>query len=131
MFHHSHKLSRLFLTLWAMAAFISAVVHLAAPLLMSAGTSWPFAYGWQREIAFFDIVLALYVGVQLRSASEAEQVKLVYFFAVLSLCLGLNHLLSALGSGWGYIHLAASIGNALAVVVALLIFVKRRGHQGA
>ena len=71
-------------------------------------------------------MLACYVGLQLRTTSASELVKLVYFLAGLSACLGLNHLLSALSSGWGYIHLAASIGNALAVAVALLIAIKSR-----
>lgn len=112
--------------LWAAVAFLSGVAHLVAPMFMSSGTSWPYAYGWQREIAFFDIMLAIYIGLQLRSGSQAELEKLLYCLAGLSLFLGLNHFLSALYGGWAYVHLAACVANALAVCVAAFIFVKSR-----
>jgi hypothetical protein len=126
MTQHFSNLTRFFLTLWAVAAFLSAVAHLVAPLFMSAGTSWPYAYGWQREIAFFDIALAGYIALQLRSALQPELARLMYCLAGLSLCLGLNHFLSAINGGWGYLHLAGSVTNALAVFFATFVFVRSR-----
>lgn len=120
------KLIRYFLALWAVGAFLSAAVHLFAPMFMSAGTSWPYACGWQREIALFDIALAGYIGLQLRSASHAELEKLMCCLAALSFCLGLNHFVSALFGGWAYVHVAGCIANALAVSVAFVIFMKKR-----
>jgi KinB signaling pathway activation protein len=120
------KLLRLFLMLWAVAAFLSGLVHLSVPMFMSSGTSWPYAYGWQREIAFFDIALTAYIVLQLRSGSHFELVKLVYFLSGLSFFLGFNHLLSAFYGGWAYVHVAACIGNAVAVSVAAFIFIKSR-----
>jgi hypothetical protein len=120
------KLIRFSLSLWAIAAFFSAVVHLVAPVFMSSGTTWQFAYGWQREIAFFDLMLTAFIVLQLRSASSLELEKLLYCLAALSLLLGLNHFFSAIYETWAYIHLAGSLSNAVAVTVAAFIYVKGR-----
>lgn len=119
------KLVKILLLLWGIAAFASAAVHLIAPTFMSDGTSWQFAYGWQREIAFFDIMVSVYIGIQLRTASQAQLEILALCLVGLSACLGMNHLLSAMYAEWSYIHLAASVGNALAVLVGAVILVLR------
>jgi hypothetical protein len=124
-------LVKLLLLLWGIAAFVSGAVHLMAPTFMSAGTSWQFASGWQREIAFFDLMLSVYIGIQLRTASQAQLEILALSLVGLSACLGMNHFLSATYGEWGYIHLAGSIANALAVLAGALILVLRIGEKNA
>jgi hypothetical protein len=125
------RLVKLLLLLWGIAAFVSGAVHLIAPTFMSGGTSWEFAYGWQREIAFFDLMLSVYIGIQLRTASQAQLEILTLSLVGLSACLGMNHFLSATYGEWGYIHLAGSIANALAVLAGALILVLRIGEKNA
>lgn len=117
---------KLYFRLWALGALLSGIAHLAAPEFMAAGTSWPLAYGWQREIALFDIMLALYISVEVKYVPEDHLGALLVALASLSLGLGINHLLSAIHVRWSYVHVAGCIANAIAVVFGLFLFVSGR-----
>ena len=113
---------KLYLRLWALGALLSGIAHLVAPEFMAAGTSWPLAYGWQREIALFDIMLALYISAEVKRLPSDHLGTLLLALASLSFWLGINHLLSATSSAhWSYVHVAGCIANAIAVLVGLLL----------
>jgi hypothetical protein len=128
---HLPKLVNLLLALWGVAAFLSGAVHLVAPTFMSSGTSWQYAYGWQREIAFFDIMLSVYICLQLRTASQVQLEMLALCLAGLSACLGANHFISAMYGDWGYVHVAGSVANALAVFLGAAILMMRKKEKNA
>ncbi|NWB96731.1 hypothetical protein HX882_12580 [Pseudomonas gingeri] len=111
--------------LWATGAFASSIAHLVAPEFMASGTAWPLANGWQREIAFFDMFLALFILNELRTRAIDSLYNLIFATGALSVFLGVNHLVSAMGGHWGYIHIAGCIANAAAVIVSLSLVLRK------
>lgn len=117
---------KIYLYSWAAGAVLSAIAHLVAPGFMASGTSWPLANGWQREIALFDIALALYIVCAVVQLPKNFLRTLVSALTLLSFCLGANHLLSAVNAHWSYIHVAGVIANASAVVFGFCLITLNR-----
>ncbi|MCU6499990.1 hypothetical protein LPN04_19525 [Rugamonas sp. A1-17] len=46
------------LWLWSLVALCAAAAHIVMPAWTAAGTNWLGSAHWQREIGYFDIVLA-------------------------------------------------------------------------
>ncbi|KAF1009921.1 MAG: hypothetical protein GAK32_01824 [Pseudomonas fluorescens] len=93
---------------------------------MAYGTSWPPAHGWQREIAFFDLFLALFIANELRTRPVESLGNLILATGILSLFLGINHLVSGLTGHWAHIHIAGCVANAVAVAVSLGLTLRQR-----
>ena len=118
-------MNKVYLILWATGAFVSSIAHLLAPEFMANGTAWPLANGWQREIAFFDMFLALFILNELRTRAIDSLYNLIFATGTLSFFLGINHLVSATTGHWGYIHVAGCIANAAAVIVSLSLVLRK------
>ena len=74
-------------------AFVSSLVIQTVFQKMVAGdmSTWGFAPGWQREIAFWNIGCALVAIGSLRLKATADAMPIVLGFTVLFLALGTNH----------------------------------------
>lgn len=108
----------LLLWLWSLAALCAAGAHLLAPAWTAAGTVWPSSPHWQREIACFDLVLALLFIGTARQADLGIKRNITLLLCGLSLLLGENHL-----EGWlqqpKIFHLVFTVANFAAVLWAL------------
>lgn len=80
---------------WSAAAMIAAAAHLLLPEWTAAGTVWRASVGWQQEIAYFDILLAvMFVWTTLHGDASLRR-GAVLAVSALSLVLGIHHL-----QGW-------------------------------
>ena len=103
------------LSAWALAAVCAAVSHLVLPAWTAAGTSWAMSSHWQREIAYFDLCIALVFGWAARQPDMRTKRTITLLLCGLSLLLGENHL-----EGWlteaRVFHVLFTLGNALALL---------------
>jgi hypothetical protein len=96
------------------------------PVWTAQGTNWASEVHWQREIAYFDLLLsALFLWVAAQQ-NMAFKVAACAAIASLSLVLGLNHL-----EGWlaapRVFHVVFTMGNSVAMVWGLgAIFYARK-----
>lgn len=107
------------LRLWAAAALCAAVSHIVMPGWTAAGTNWVMSSHWQREIAFFDLLIAFIFGWAARQPDLRTKRNVTLLLCGLSLLLGENHL-----EGWlvapRVFHVLFSLGNGLAAVWGVL-----------
>lgn len=111
---------------WSCVAIVAALAHLILPEWTAQGTTWPSSPHWQREIAYFDLLLA-YVFISIaRQGNSALKIRASWAIAFLSLVLGHNHL-----QGWlnepKIFHLIFTVGNFIALVFAIAcIYIEKR-----
>ena len=100
---------------WSVTAIGAAIAHIVMPEWTAQGTVWPASTHWQREIAYFDVLLASAFVWTAQQGDVALKTKACGAIACLSLVLGLNHL-----EGWlaepKIFHVAFTLGNFLALV---------------
>ncbi|WP_199052668.1 hypothetical protein [Aquitalea sp. ASV15] len=103
------------LRLWAAAAVCSALSHMIQPAWTAAGTTWALSAHWQREIAYFDLFVALIFAWAAHQPELRIKRNVTLLLCGLSLLLGENHL-----EGWlaapKVFHVLFALGNALAVL---------------
>ncbi|NWK79574.1 hypothetical protein [Aquitalea sp. LB_tupeE] len=120
-----HARFDILLRLWAVAAVCAAVSHLVLPGWTAAGTTWAMSVHWQREIAYFDLFIAIIFGWSARQADIRIKRAATMLLCGLSLLLGENHL-----EGWlteaKLFHVLFTLGNGLAVLWGLVACVSVR-----
>lgn len=109
------------LWLWSLVALCAAAAHLVVPAWTAAGTNWPSSAHWQREIAYFDIVLACIFVWTARQPELSLKRLAALLLCGLSLLLGEGHL-----EGWlqdaKIFHVLFTVGNGLAALWSGLAF---------
>ena len=103
------------LIVWPTVAVGSAISHLFMPEWTAHGTTWASEVHWQREIAYFNILLSILFLWVARQDDASLKVKACWAIAGLSLVLGLNHL-----GGWlvapKVFHVLFTLGNFAALL---------------
>jgi hypothetical protein len=77
-------------------------------------STWPHSAGWQREIALWNVGLSSALLRGIREPEEPAAITLGHSLRILSIVLGLNHVV-ALRNKPRFVHLGGAAGNALAV----------------
>lgn len=116
---------------WAAAAICAGLAHLFFPAWTAHGTTWQSEVHWQREVAYFDLLLACAFLWVARQDDISLKRKACGAAACLSLALGLHHL----GGWWAepkVFHVVFTLGNFLAAawgIAALLHAIPRRAAR--
>ena len=104
------KAINVLLAAWSIAALAAAVSHFLMPAWTAAGTVWPASPGWQREIAYFDVLLAAVFLAVARSKDVQLKRAATLAIVALSIALGAHHL-----AGWLVeprpFHIIFTLGN--------------------
>ena len=109
---------------WAFA--LSGLAQVFATRGTAAASVWGFAPGWQREIGFFDLALALLAFYAIRSDDRRLQRALVLTFVVLTALVGSNHLATVLSGHTSSLHEVFTVVNYGLVVAGLAVIVVTR-----
>jgi hypothetical protein len=108
------------LDLWIAGLVTTAfVIQGALQPWFASSTSWAFVGGWQREIAVFDLCLALILWGARGSDAIIEAVVLTPFLLMFAL-LGANHLVALLRAPDRPGHWAGVGANAIAIAFAAI-----------
>jgi len=99
--------------LFAMSFFAQAF----APRETAAASVWGFAPGWQREIGFFDLAMALMAFLAIRTDDLRFQRSLTLGVVVLTTLVGTNHLVTVLSGETSSLHEVFTVVNYAAVVI--------------
>ena len=83
------------LIVWSVTAVASGLSHFFLPAWTAAGTVWPTSAGWQREVAYFNLLVAAAFTAIARSIDMQLKRTATLAIAALSLVLGVHHL-----QGW-------------------------------
>jgi hypothetical protein len=101
--------------LWWLDFSVSAMlVQGFAPRWAAGRSTWRYSAGWQREIALWNVGLTTALLRTILDPSEPAAITLAHSLRVLSVALGLNHVV-ALRNRPRFVHLGGASGNALAV----------------
>ena len=110
---------------WSVVAFASALSHFFLPVWTADGTVWTTSAGWQREVAYFNVLLVCtFVSI---ARSRDVQLKLAAVLAIttLSVVLGSHHL-----QGWltepRIFHIMFTTGNFIAALWGLGCLIRAR-----
>ncbi|NVD70944.1 hypothetical protein HUX88_10280 [Duganella sp. BJB1802] len=116
------------LWLWSLVALCAAAAHIVMPAWTAAGTNWLSSAHWQREIAYFDIVLAGIFSWTARQSDLSIKRGAALMLCGLSLALGEGHL-----EGWlqdaKIFHVLFTVGNGLAALWSGLAFLSLSENQ--
>ena len=113
--------ARVYLAAVLVALGISFVEQAFLPGFVSRHTAWGLAPGWQREIAFWNIGLAIVIGGVLWSKDPASVRAVVTALVVLTGLLGTNHLLTARSNRTAWLHRVGAIVNYLAFGTGVVV----------
>jgi hypothetical protein len=117
-------LPNIFLMTWSVAALGATIAHVFFTERVANASVWGLAPGWQREIGFFDLILA---STAIYSVMRQDSVLKRYLCLMLpSLCifLGSNHLVAYLQTSqvlhaqWAFLNVLA-IGFGFASYAAM------------
>jgi KinB signaling pathway activation protein len=117
--------ARLLVNLWLVGFLFAILLQTIAKKRLASNTSWGFAPGWQREIAFWNIGIVALI-VSLRVSFPTADATILPALALLSLLLGANHLVAALKDRAKMGHWAGVAGNFLGVALYGVYLVGRR-----
>jgi hypothetical protein len=103
-----------------------------APRQTSAASVWGFAPGWQREIGFFDLAMALIALLAIRTDDLRFQRCLTLGIVVLTTLVGTNHLVTILSGKTSPLHEVFAVVNYAAVGIGCAALFSRQGrsHNG-
>ncbi|MBI6546298.1 MAG: hypothetical protein HY692_05855 [Cyanobacteria bacterium NC_groundwater_1444_Ag_S-0.65um_54_12] len=123
--------ARLLIKLWTIGFLVSFVIQTIFQGAFADSTAWGRNNGWQNEIAFWNLGVSVLLLCLLRVKDAPE--KSLPGLAVLSLFLGVNHLIAAMStSAPGHLgHLFGFVANAIAVVLVSVYWIRtsRRGED--
>lgn len=118
-YHAASARFDILLRLWASIAVCAAASHLVLPEWTAAGTTWPMSPHWQREIAFFDLFVAVIFAWAARQPDLTIKRNATLLLCGLSMLLGENHLEGCFTEPKIF-HVLFALGNALAVLWGVL-----------
>jgi hypothetical protein len=95
----------------------SAVGQILSPEAIAAGSAWSSAAGWQREIGFFDIGMAVVAFSAIRSSDLEFRRSVVLALIILTALIGTNHLVALVSKPHAWVHVVFTPLNYAAAVV--------------
>jgi KinB signaling pathway activation protein len=95
----------------------SAVGQIFLPEVVAGGSAWGLAAGWQREIGFFDIAMAVVAFSAYRSGDLKFQRSVALALIVLTALVGTNHLIALVSAPLAWVHAVFTPLNYAVVVV--------------
>jgi cell division protein FtsW (lipid II flippase) len=121
-------LLRIYLAVAVWVLAISALGQITLPRRIASGSVWGFAPGWQREIGFFDIAMALIAFCALRANEPRFSRSVAIVFVILTALIGTNHLYAVASGSRSWVHVTFTVVNYTAVAIgcAALLYAPRR-----
>ena len=101
---------------WLAFSVSAGLAQGLAPRAAARHSTWRHSAGWQREIALWNVGLSSALLRAILEPKEPAAITLAHSLRILSIALGLNHLV-ALRNQPRFVHLGGAGGNALAVAV--------------
>ncbi len=95
----------------------SAVGQIFLPEAIAGGSAWGLAAGWQREIGFFDIGMAVVAFSALRSSDLKFHRSVALALIILTALIGTNHLFALVSEPHAWVHVVFTPLNYVASVV--------------
>src|SRR5690349_18339204 len=89
------KSLRRYLRLLAGLTIISCLGQLALPAQLGAASTWGVAFGWQREIAFWNVAMYIVIARTLLANDPASGRTVAIALVVLQLLAATNHMVAA------------------------------------
>lgn len=99
---------------WLWFSGNAMLVQAFASRFAAQRSTWRHSAGWQREIALWNVGLCSMLVRALRKPEEPAAITLAHGLRVLSVALGLNHLVALRGKP-RFVHLGGLAGNSLAI----------------
>jgi len=90
------NLTKTFLLLWLLGSLIALITHLFFPEAISNLSFWNASIGWQREIALWNLSIAIIITYMLINYNIKDYRNLVIALTIISFLLGTNHLITLL-----------------------------------
>ncbi len=119
-------LLRAYLIVFAWVLAGSAVAQFFLTRGVAAGSSWGYAPGWQREIAFFNLGMLMLVARALRTNDLPFQRTMAIVLATLSALVATNHLFAARAeAAITWVHTFGIATNYASVAFAIIALVLR------
>jgi KinB signaling pathway activation protein len=100
---------------WVLAG--SAVGQIFLPDVVASGSAWGLAAGWQREIGFFDIGMAVVTFKAFRSNELKFQRSVALARIILTALIGTNHLIALVSESDAWVHVVFTPLNYVISVV--------------
>jgi len=82
------------LVCWLIACGVAGLLQVLAAHGVGERSAWGVAVGWQREIALWNFALCVGISYALLSRDEACKTLIARIVAILSVVLGVNHVLA-------------------------------------
>lgn len=101
---------------WLAGSVAGGLGQGVAPRAVARRGTWRHSEGWQREIALFNLGVSSALLRAILKPEEPAAITLAHSLRILSIALGLNHLV-ALRSQPRLVHAGGAGGNAFAVAV--------------
>ncbi len=95
----------------------SAVGQIFLPGAIASGSAWGLAAGWQREIGFFDIGMAVVTFRAFRSNDLKFQRSVALALIILTALIGTNHLIALVSEPHAWVHVVFTPLNYVISVV--------------
>ncbi len=95
----------------------SAVGQIFLPEVVAGGSAWGLAAGWQREIGFFDVGMAVVTFRAFRSNDLKFQRSVALALIILTVLIGTNHLIALVSEPLAWVHVVFTPLNYVISVV--------------
>lgn len=118
------NLEAVYLVAVLVALGVAFIEQALLPRFISRHTAWGLAPGWQREIAFWNIGLAVVIVGILWARDPACARVVVMAVVVLTSLLGTNHLLASLSDRSAWLHRVGAAVNYVAVVAGVMVLLR-------
>jgi len=107
--------SYLFTVAWVLVASAVGQIFLAG--VIASGSVWGLAAGWQREIGFFDVAMAVVTFRAFRSNDRKFQRNVALALIILTALIGTNHLIALVSEPHAWVHVVFTPLNYVISVV--------------
>ena len=124
------RMMKIFLFIWLIGAIFSFILHLFFPALISNLSFWDSSVGWQREIALWNLAIAISIIYGLIKNNTQVCRFLAMILILLSLLLGTNHIFELLiNKKIMTVNLLGSMLNYIMMVWGIFVLKKRDGNK--
>ena len=106
----------------------SALGQIFLPEAIASGSAWGLAAGWQREIGFFDIGMAVVTLRAFRSNDLKFQRSVALALIILTALIGTNHLIALVSAPSAWVHVVFTpLNYGISVVGGAALYDRRAG----